>query len=101
MNGSGFDQLVDFLNQLEQQNIHYTLSHHRDQEIMVSVAIPGERWEVEFFNSGAVEVERFISRGNLVGKEVLSELFAAYAEPRAELVTAGQSNQYLSETEQS
>ena len=101
MNGSGFHQLVGFLNQLEQQNIHYTLAHHRDEAIMVSVAIPGERWEIEFFNSGAVEVERFISRGNLVGKEVLSELFAAYAEPRSELVTAGQSNHHSSEPEQS
>ena len=100
MNGSGFYQLVGFLNQLEQQNIHYTLAHHRDEAIIVSLAIPGERWEIEFFNNGAVEVARFISRGNLVGEEVLSELFAAYAEPRAELVTAGQSNQYLSDIKQ-
>lgn len=100
MNGTGFNKLVGFLSQLEHQNIHYTLAHHRDEAIMVSVAIPGERWEIEFFNNGAVEVERFISRGNLVGKEVLSELFAAYAEPESGLVTAGQSNHYLSEPEQ-
>ncbi len=83
MNGTGFNKLVGFLSQLEHQNIHYTLAHHRDEAIMVLVAIPGERWEIEFFNDGLVEVERFISRGNLVSEEVFSELFAAYAEPES------------------
>jgi hypothetical protein len=83
MSSTGFDKLVGFLSQLEQQNIHYTLAHHRDEAVMVLVAIPGERWEIEFFNDGSVEVERFISRGNLASEEVFSELFAAYAEPES------------------
>jgi hypothetical protein len=89
MSDTGFNKLVGLLSQLEQQNIHYTLAHHRDEAVMVSVAIPGERWEIEFFNDGSVEVERFVSRGNLVGEEVLSQLFAAYAEPESGLVSAG------------
>ncbi|WP_216595229.1 hypothetical protein [Cylindrospermum stagnale] len=43
---------------------------------MVNVAIPGQRWEVEFFADGSVEVERFISSGEVAGEDVLSELFA-------------------------
>ncbi len=52
MKSHGFDKLVNFLNQLEQERISYTLAHHRDETIMVNVALPGERWEVEFLRMG-------------------------------------------------
>ncbi len=41
---------------------------------MVLVAIPGQRWEVEFFEDGHVEVARFISPGKIEDKDVLSEI---------------------------
>ena len=81
MKNHGFGKLVTFLNQLEQETISYTLAHHRDETIMVNVAVAGERWEVEFFEDGSVEVERFISNGEINGEEVFSELFAMYSEP--------------------
>ena len=81
MKNHGFGKLVTFLNQLEQERISYTLAHHRDETIMVNVAVAGERWEVEFFEDGSVEVERFVSSGEINGEEVFSELFAMYSEP--------------------
>jgi hypothetical protein len=48
---------------------------------MVSVALPGERWEVEFLNDGSVEIERFISQGEISGEEALNELFSRYSDP--------------------
>jgi hypothetical protein len=36
---------------------------------MVLVTVPGERWEVEFFADGSIEVERFISNGEICGEE--------------------------------
>ena len=80
MKNNGFSQLVAFLNKLEQQGITYTLDYHRDEAIMVTVSVPGERWEVEFFEDGEVEVEKFTSGGEIYGEEVLSELFAMYSE---------------------
>jgi hypothetical protein len=75
------------LKQLEKANIHYTLASHRDDAIMVLVTVPGERWEIEFFGDGAIEVERFISNGQLYGEETLHELLTRYADPdRAEVV---------------
>ncbi|MGI2908022.1 hypothetical protein [Tolypothrix sp. VBCCA 56010] len=79
MKSNGFGKLVAFLNQLEQEQINYTLAHHRDETIMVNVAVAGQRWEVEFFEDGSVEVERFVSSGEIDGEEVLSELFAMYS----------------------
>ncbi|MFH7025299.1 MAG: hypothetical protein ACHBN1_07830 [Heteroscytonema crispum UTEX LB 1556] len=80
MNRNGFAKLTNFLTQLEQNKIHYTLAHHRDEAIMIMVAIPGERWEIEFFHNGLVEIERFKSCGEIEGETVLSQLFAAYSE---------------------
>ncbi len=75
----GFDQLTTFLDQLETAKITYTIAHHRSEAIMVLVAIPGERWEIEFFSSGSVEIERFISNGTIGDASLFSELFTAYA----------------------
>ena len=47
----------------------------------MSVALPGERWEVEFLNDGSVEIERFISQGEISGEEALNELFSRYSDP--------------------
>lgn len=82
-----FRKLTAFLKQLEQESIHYTLASHRDDAIMVLVTVPGERWEIEFFGDGAVEVERFISTGEICGEEALHELLTRYADQeRAEVV---------------
>jgi hypothetical protein len=47
---------------------------------MVIVAVPGERWEIEFLSDGSVEVEKFFSNGEIAGEEVLSELCDRYSE---------------------
>ncbi len=47
---------------------------------MITVAVPGERWEIEFLSDGSVEVEKFISNGEIAGEESLNELFARYSE---------------------
>ena len=80
MKSNVFDKLVLFLRNLKQQGISYTLAHHRDEAVMVTVAIPGERWEVEFLSDGSVDIEKFISNGEIAGEEVISELFARYSE---------------------
>ena len=75
-----FTNLMDFLDKLEQAQIGYTLARYRDEALMVNVAVPGERWEIEFLTDGSVEVERFISDGEIYGAEALDELFARYAD---------------------
>jgi hypothetical protein len=99
MSTDAFDKLLVFLSDLEKLGIDYTLAHNRDEAVMVIAAAPGERWEIEFLKDGSMEVERFISGGQICGEEVLGELFARYSaiaegdnvETRegAEVVTAG------------
>ncbi|NRD79018.1 hypothetical protein HPT25_16780 [Bacillus sp. BRMEA1] len=55
--------LIDFLNNLEEGNIFYKLNKVRKEAIMVEIAVPGQRWGVEFMEDGSVEIEKFISDG--------------------------------------
>ena len=74
------DKLLTFLNDLEKRNIHYQLEHNRDDFIMVNVAIPGERWEVEFSSDGDVEIEIFKnSSGVFTEESLLQKLLKAGA----------------------
>jgi len=75
-----FARLTTFLACLDRAKIHYTLACHRDHAIMVLVTLPGERWEIEFIDDGSVEVERFMSDGEIAGEEVLTELFAKHGD---------------------
>lgn len=73
---SSFGKLLDFLGRLDAARINYRLNHVRDS-VMVEAAIPGERWEVEFFEDGRVEVERFLSPGDIDDERALERLFAS------------------------
>ena len=75
-----FNSLITFLDKLEQQKISYTLAHAREEAIMVLVAVPGERWEIEFMSNGSVEIEKFISTGEISDTKGLDELFVRYAD---------------------
>ncbi len=90
-----FNSLLLFLQNLEEQDISYTVAHDRDQAIMVAVAMPGERWEIEFLNDGSIEIEKFISSGEIFGEEALGELFARYAESGNPMTEASQNSEFL------
>ena len=63
MSENPLQALLDFLLALEERKIFHRISRVRAEALMVEAAIPGERWEVEFFADGTVETERFVSRG--------------------------------------
>jgi len=86
MSQSPFRKLTTFLKDLETARLHYTLASHRDDTIMVLVNVPGERWEIEFFDDGSVEIERFCSNGEISGEEGLQELLTTHSDQeRAEI----------------
>jgi len=71
--------LLDFIHTLEENRIFYELHKYSYRKIMVSIAVPGERWEIEFSDDG--DVERFVSVGGVGGKERLAELFERFSDP--------------------
>lgn len=77
---NALQKCIDFVNRLGEHGIHYRLSHTSPFTIMVEIAIPGERWEVEFFANGDVWVETFITTVDIYGEEKLGELFGSVRE---------------------
>jgi hypothetical protein len=75
-----FGKLTTFLKKLDRARIHYSLACHREGAIMVLVTVPGERWEIEFLAEGSIEVERFLSSGEIWGEEVLAQLLAKHVD---------------------
>ena len=76
-----FHKLTTLLKQLEEAHLYYTLTCHREDALMVLVTVPGERWEVEFLGDGSIEVERFLSNGEICGEAALHVLWTKYADP--------------------
>lgn len=73
--------LLDFIHILEENKIFYELHKYTYRKTMVSIAVPGERWEIEFNDDGDVDVERFVSTEGVGGKERLAELFERFSDP--------------------
>ena len=74
------EKLLAFLSELDRLKIFFKLTRVRDEAIMVEIAVPGERWEAEFFGDGRVEVEVFKSPGIIGGEEELDRLFKEFAD---------------------
>lgn len=73
-------KLLEFVNHLDNKKIWHQLWHFRES-IAVAVVVPGERWEVEFFEDGHVEVERFASLGvDTYDDEQLEALISEYGD---------------------
>lgn len=71
--------LLGFLKELDNRKIFYKLANPRDEAIMAQISVPGEYWEVEFFEDGHVEIETYRSQG-MEGKETISRLFEEYSD---------------------
>jgi hypothetical protein len=70
------NDLLSFLRRLDTAGLHYSLGSYRES-VNVQVTTPtNERWEVEFFADGSVEIERFVSTGEIDSDPArLEELF--------------------------
>ena len=88
------EQLMKFLAALDATATHYTLLADRPDGITVTVtAAANERWEVEFLTDGSVEIERFVSAGEVdladpaaLVRELEQQEVAPAPQPRARRV---------------
>jgi hypothetical protein len=71
---------TEFRQELDRRHIPYDFRVVRDDAFMMSVALPGERWELEFFDDGRIELERFVSEGVVEAPGALAELLAWFDE---------------------
>ena len=77
---SSFDQLLDLIKRLDDSGIYYQLSSTRSESVMLSVAVPGEHWEIEVMRDGHLEIETFVSSGIIGDRSFLVELFQRFGD---------------------
>jgi hypothetical protein len=68
---SAFEKMLALLQRLENGNIWYRLESIRDDTIMILVCVPGQYWEIELFEDGHIEFERFISSDGILDEDDL------------------------------
>lgn len=61
----------ELLDVLRSNEIHFSMASYRDGSIMFLATIPGERWEIEVFADGSVELEVFRSGGDIYDADQL------------------------------
>ncbi len=79
MSDGTIQNLLSLLGRLKVANIFYSLSDQTENAVMVHVAVPGERWEVEFHNNGEVGIEIFVSKGEIQDAASLDDLFTRFS----------------------
>lgn len=92
MNANPYARLLALLERLDEAKIPYTLSHSRDDAVMVCAFAPGEYWEIEYMEDGGVDIERYRSNGHIDDESALEELFAQFSDdevPATHDATAG------------
>jgi hypothetical protein len=57
------EKLFEFCSALDRLHVRYGVLIARDDAVMVTVVVPGQYVEVEFFSDGSVEMESFLSQG--------------------------------------
>ncbi len=77
---NALSKLLSFLNRLDASNISYILKHNREETIVVFIDVPGQRWEVDFFEDGSIEVEKFISTFVKGNGGLIEELFSEFSD---------------------
>jgi hypothetical protein len=71
---SALSSLATLCEELDRKRVPYELDLVRPEAIMIKVAVPGERWELEIFDDGRIELERFVSQGVIDGINAISDL---------------------------
>ncbi len=72
-------KMIEFLDRLDKCKIYYRLNRIRDS-ILVEIAVPGERWEVEFMYDGSVVIEKFKSECEIYDESEIDVLFKEFSD---------------------
>ena len=72
--------VLTILRRLEAARIHYRLEQTRDDAIAIEIVVPGERWEIEFLQTGEIEIEIFRSDGEVLDAQALDDLYARFSD---------------------
>jgi hypothetical protein len=68
----------NIIREFREANIAFTLNVTRDDAITILAVVPGQRWEIDVFEDGTVDVEVFQSNGELHDVDRLQEMIMKF-----------------------
>jgi hypothetical protein len=77
---TNISEVFAVLRRLDAARIRYRLEQTRDDAIAIEVVLPGERWEIEFLETGEIEIEIFRSNGEILDAHALDDLCARFSD---------------------
>jgi hypothetical protein len=80
INENELKSLLDLFNRLESAKIHFTLARNQEDAVTVEVAVPGQRWEIDCYSDGRIDVEVFRSDGTIRDATAIDELFRDFSD---------------------
>ena len=76
------DKVLALLNRLQEALIFYTVAHNQEDAISIQVVVPGQRWEIDFYLDGTVDIEIFKSDGTIRDATAIETLFSDFSDPQ-------------------
>ncbi len=73
------NKFIDFLEKLDAAKIYYKINKV-SENILVEVAVPGQRWEIEFDRNENIQIEKFISEGVIHNDDETCTLFRDFSD---------------------
>ena len=75
-NMNSFQHLLAILEELDNKGIYYRLNkvNTENDTILIEMAIPGERWEIEIDIQNTVYIEKYVSDGLVYDESELRKL---------------------------
>ena len=75
-NMNSFQHLLAILEELDNKGIYYRLNNVNTENdtILIEMAIPGERWEIEIDIQNTVSIEKYVSDGLVYDESELRKL---------------------------
>ncbi len=78
---NAFEHMMQILSLLDEKGIYYRLNKVSTENdcILIDMAVPGERWEIEIDEASNVYIEKFVSDGSIYGEDELDTLLSRYS----------------------
>jgi hypothetical protein len=72
--------ILNVVDRLNEAKIYWILRCTRADAISIDIAVPGQRWEIDFLSDGTIDIEIFRSDGSIFDDSKLSELFEQFSD---------------------
>lgn len=80
LNDRDLQDVLELLGRLEAAKIHFTLARHQEDAITIEVVVPGQRWEIDCYGNGKMDIEIFKSDGAIRDASAIEELLQAFSD---------------------